>query len=71
MSALTVQYVVYNMFEERIVIHSYLTMHEASHSDTMKMFYTILLFSMFFGKCIGFALQVWIADICLYSIYGT
>ncbi|XP_045549618.1 uncharacterized protein [Salmo salar] len=50
MSALTLQYVVYNMFEERIAIHSYLTAHEASHSDPMKMFYTILLFSMFIGS---------------------
>uniref|UniRef100_A0A8C7HR18 Immunoglobulin V-set domain-containing protein n=1 Tax=Oncorhynchus kisutch TaxID=8019 RepID=A0A8C7HR18_ONCKI len=70
-SALTLQYVVYNMFEERIVIHSYLTAHEDSHSDPLKMIYTILLFSMFFGKCTGFALQFWIAHIYLYSIYGT
>uniref|UniRef100_A0A674BDJ9 Ig-like domain-containing protein n=1 Tax=Salmo trutta TaxID=8032 RepID=A0A674BDJ9_SALTR len=33
MSTLTVQYVVYNMFKERIVIHSYLTTHIASHSE--------------------------------------
>uniref|UniRef100_A0A4W5KLW3 Ig-like domain-containing protein n=1 Tax=Hucho hucho TaxID=62062 RepID=A0A4W5KLW3_9TELE len=34
------------MFEVRIVIHSYLTAHKASHSVPIKMFYSILLFSI-------------------------
>lgn len=60
MSALTVQYVVYKMFEERIVIHSYLTAHKGCHSVPITMFFAILLFSMFIGKCIGLRCSFWL-----------